>query len=254
MILLIDAGNTRIKWGGLDDGALQPGGAVPVAGDPIAELTAALQGTSRPDAVVAASVLGADFGASLNAWSRDQWGVEVRFVVAEARSGEVRNAYTEPARLGADRWLALIAARRIADGAVCIIDCGSALTVDVMDAGGEHLGGLIMPGLAMMRRSLARDTDGVDVDPARHPGKSPGEDVSLFARDTEGAVMGGTLYAAVAVIDRVVADVCDALGQAVTVLLTGGDAGAVRPLVSAAYQYEPDLVLKGLAAVAGERA
>lgn len=249
MILLIDVGNTRIKWGRLEEGELLAGGARPFVGDRLQEIAAALEGAARPEAVVAANGLGDEFGARLNAWSQRQWGVGVSFVVAESRALGITNAYTDPDRLGADRWLSLIAARRIVAGSVCTIDCGSALTVDVMDASGEHLGGLIIPGLAMMRRSLAQSAAGIDID----LGKVHAGEVSLFARDTEGGVMGGTLYALVAVIDRVVVDICEALGEDVSVLLTGGDAAVLRPLLSTTTRHEPDLVLKGLAAIAEER-
>jgi type III pantothenate kinase len=251
MILLVDAGNTRIKWAGLEGGALQSGatvlrrdGAEDV--DSLATLWAVLP---VPQRLLIASVAGAEFGVRVGAWSKKFWGIEPEFVTAQAQSFGVANAYTEPQRLGVDRWLALIAARRVVTGPVCVVDCGTALTVDVMAEDGAHLGGLIIPGLGLMRRALLEKTAGIEA----AIGGIPHEEVSLLAKDTRSGVMGGTLYATIAVIDRIVQDVTEAIGADLGCVLTGGDADTVRPLLPAGFHYEPELVLKGLAIVAGAK-
>lgn len=248
MILLVDVGNTRIKWAGLEAAALKSGapvlrrdGAQDV--DSLSALWAALP---LPQRLLIASVAGPDFGARIGAWSRKFWGLEPEFVTAQGQGFGITNAYTEPQLLGVDRWLALIAARRLVAGPVCIVDCGTALTVDVMAQDGTHLGGLIMPGLGLMRRALLENTAGIE---AAIGGVSR-EEISLLARDTRSGVMGGTLYTTIAVIDRIVQDVTKTIGAGLTCVLTGGDADAVRPLLPAAFRYEPELVLKGLAIVA----
>ncbi|OGT21933.1 MAG: hypothetical protein A2V90_05485 [Gammaproteobacteria bacterium RBG_16_57_12] len=149
-----------------------------------------------------------------------------------------------PDRLGADRWAALIAVRQRIEVAACIVDCGTAITIDVLSGQGEHLGGLIVPGIQMMRNSLASGTKGV------RSSENAMSKVSLLARDTGAAVFGGTLYAAVAVIDRVISDVSEAMNMELTCVLTGGNAPEVKPLLAHACIYEPDLVLQGLARVA----
>lgn len=249
MILLIDAGNSRIKWACLVGGHLQ-------AGEPIAHRggTGDLQALSlawaplpRPSRLLAVNVLGPDFAGLLAAWAEDAWGLPVEFVTAQRSGCGVINAYREAERLGADRWVALIGAHYLYDGAKCVIDCGTALTIDVMAADGAHLGGLIVPGLALMRQALIERSAGI------RAGLETTEDaeVSLFARDTAGGVMGGTLYATVATIDRIAADVRTTLATEVCCVLTGGDAGTVLPLLSEQYNHEPELVLRGLAVIAG---
>ena len=156
----------------------------------------------------------------------------------------VSNAYTSPERLGADRWATLVAAHHLYPGPSCVVDCGTAVTIDAVAGTGEHLGGLILPGLTMMRQALVENTQGI--------GRVATGDVSLLARNTDDGVTAGTLYALVAALDRIVADVAAELDGEVALLLTGGDAGMLLPLLQDSWQHEPDLVLQGLAVIAGE--
>src|SRR5699024_7332781 len=162
----------------------------------------------------------------------------------------IRNAYSKPETLGIDRWLALIAVRQRyrnanRDGVICIIDCGTAITVDVLAANGQHLGGLIVPGLAMMPKLLADNTAGID----KTDNKSQWEH-SLLASTTDTAVSAGAFYAAVAFIDRVSGDVAVETNGEVKRIITGGDAPRILPLLKDKYEHLPDLVLWGLAQVA----
>jgi len=247
----VDAGNTRIKWAGLEGAALKSGAAVlrRDGAQDIDSLAAVWAALPAPQRLLIASVAGPDFSAHIGAWSKKSWGLDPEFVTAQAQAFGIINAYTEPQRLGVDRWLALIAARQLVAGPVCIVDCGTALTVDVMADNGEHLGGLIIPGLGLMRRALLENTAGIE---AAIDGVSQ-EEVTLLAKDTRRGVMGGTLYAAIAVIDRIVQDITETVGAGLTCMLTGGDANTVRPLLHAGFRYEPELVLKGLAVVAGSK-
>ncbi|MCC6302469.1 MAG: type III pantothenate kinase [Gammaproteobacteria bacterium] len=250
MKLLVDAGNTRIKWAWVDTEALQWRGAIPRrgGGEDADALSAAWGDRPAPLRLLVANVSGAEFRASLTAWSRRAWGIEPEFVRARAEGFGVINAYPDPQRLGVDRWLALIAARRAVAGPVCVIDCGTALTIDAMTGEGGHLGGLILPGLGLMRRALLENTSDIQ---AAIEDASPWP-VTLLAKDTHGGVMGGTLYAAVATIDRVVRDLGAVIEGRPTCLLTGGDGAAIGPLLSTDFDFrhEPDLVLRGLAIVA----
>ncbi len=252
MILLIDAGNSRIKWACLVGGVVQSGEAIAHNGD-LADLQAlslAWAPLPRPMRVLAVNVLGSGFAERLSAWVEDTWEITVEFAAAQREACGVINAYREPERLGADRWVALIAARHGGDGPACVIDCGTAVTIDVLAAHGEHLGGLIIPGLALMRRALAGGTAGIRIgDAAGHDAGAP-----LFARDTTGGVLGGTRYALAGAIDRIAGDVRAAIGDELRCLLTGGDAETILPLLNGDYVHAPDLVLEGLAVIAGETA
>ncbi|MGE0371583.1 MAG: type III pantothenate kinase [Gammaproteobacteria bacterium] len=248
MILLVDAGNSRIKWAVLEKGGLHPGGAVPRHGgaEGVDYLATPWATLPRPRRLLIANVAGAKFAASFGAWTQRTWGLDAEFVSVQAKGFGVTNGYTEPQRLGVDRWLALVAARRLVKGSVCVVDCGTALTLDVMERSGEHLGGLIIPGLGLMRRTLLEKTAGIE--PAM--GNAPSQDIPQLAQDTRGGVMRGTLYAAASVIERVVRDADEAVGGGMTCILTGGDAETLRPLLSADFRFEPELVLQGLAIVA----
>lgn len=250
MILLVDAGNTRIKWAGLVMGALQPGAALSRCGgtEDIDALSAAWGNLPRPGRMLVASVAGTEFHRLLTAWSQRTWGIEPEFVRSRPEGFGVTNAYLDPQRLGVDRWLALIAARRALAGPVCVIDCGTALTVDVMTEDGRHLGGLIVPGLGLMRRALLDNT--ADIRAALED--APPLRLAMLAKDTRGGVMSGTLYAAVATIDRIMRDLGEGADDRPACLLTGGDSGAILPLLSTEFDFhhEPDLVLQGLAIVA----
>lgn len=237
--------------GGTGGGALRSGAAVLRRNhaEDVDSLATVWSALAVPQRLLIASVAGPDFGARIGAWSKRFWGIEPEFVTAQARAFGVVNAYTEPQRLGVDRWLALIAAHRLVMGPVCIVDCGTALTIDVIAKDGEHLGGLIVPGLGLMRRALLEKTAGIEA----AIGGAAHEEVSLLAKDTRSGVMGGTLYATIAVIDRIMQDVTDVIGADLSCVLTGGDADTVRPLLPAGFHYEPELVLQGLAIVAGEQ-
>ncbi len=248
MILLVDAGNSRIKWACEVGGTLQAGEPLRRSGDAdddVHALSLAWAPLPPPRRVLLASVLQPAFFAALSAYAQAHWSVTVEAAVVRPVACGVVNAYAEPQRLGVDRWLALLAARRTVAGAVCIVDCGTAITVDGMRADGVHIGGLILPGLALMRRMLGTGTAGIAAGVDDVPESE--EALPVCAGDTRSAVLGGTLCMAVAGVDRAVAGMRAALGDDMRCLISGGDAGRLLPLLADTYIYEPELVLKGLA-------
>ncbi len=250
MILLLDAGNSRLKWAILRNGHFESGGVLDLAGGAIKELaSAAWAELDTPESVVVANVNGEPFRRALNSWVKRHWKLTPDYVVAEAELFGIRNAYAEPARLGIDRWLALLAARELFNGPLCIVDCGTALTIDALAQDNRHLGGLIIPGLKLMRDALVGRAETIreQMQSASH------EQVRLLGADTGSAVVGGTLYAVVAVIDRVMADLRAELGSGLRCVLTGGDAPGVLPLLATRAHLEADLVLLGLARIARSR-
>jgi type III pantothenate kinase len=250
MILLLDAGNSRLKWAILRNGHFESGGVLDLAGGAIKELaSAAWAELDTPESVLVANVNGEPFRRALNSWVKRHWKLTPDYVVAEAELFGIRNAYPEPARLGVDRWLALLAAREFFNGPVCIVDCGTALTIDALAQDNRHLGGLIIPGLKLMRDALVGRSETIreQMQSASH------EQVRLLGADTGSAVVGGTLYAIVAVIDRVMADLRAELGSGLRCVLTGGDAPGVLPLLATRSHLEADLVLLGLARIARSR-
>jgi type III pantothenate kinase len=248
MLLLIDVGNSCLKWALANGTMVQPMHRVSHQNRQLAALFheqwAELQ---PPHRVVLANVAGAALAATLAQWVKHAWDVALEPVRVEDEALGVRNAYQDPARLGVDRWVGLIAARQLIPGAVCVIDCGSAITVDAMDAEGNHLGGLIMPGLAMMQKSLTTETQGIGAVTQDMP-------AGLLAQDTQAGVLAGSRWAALGFIRGVVAQLKHDLGEPLTVVVTGGDAPMLLPQLPDDYRHEPDWIMKGLAILAGENA
>jgi type III pantothenate kinase len=240
MRLLLDLGNTRMKWalmlqpeGWLAQGALdwQEGFA--------AQLESALAGLPTPEMIVAASVVDAAREALVADVISRRFAREPIWLRTPASACGVRNAYAEPQRLGVDRFLAMVAA--YADGyAPCVVaSAGTALTLNALAADGRHLGGLIAPGPLLMQRSLIDAT-------ARVRPERPGEIFDL-ADNTADAVTSGCWQAAAALIERFAARVTPLLEAAPTLILGGGDAAELRPLLALPAQMTRDGVLRGLA-------
>lgn len=247
-ILLIDVGNSRIKWAtltakGLRDSASaahEQGGLDAIANTVWAKL-------ARPVRVVVSNVAGLEFADRLTACSERLWQVELEFIVPQHSACGVINAYTDPRKLGSDRWVAMIGAYHATPQAVCIVDCGTAITIDALSATGEHLGGLILPGLNLMRRALIANTSGLAG--ASQPLDHQTGELCALARDSAGALTNGTLYAVVAAIDRILAELAATLDSATTII-SGGDAERILPLLKTPCRHQPDLVLQGLAIIA----
>lgn len=244
-ILLLDIGNSRIKWGTLDgEGYISGIGSRPHRLHGVGNIAKHCWLDMSPYRVVASNVAGNTLACELQEWVWATWQLEVEFLRPEAQAHGVVNAYRNPTLLGSDRWAALLGAARRPHGPLCIVDCGTAVTMDAITSDNIHLGGFIVPGLELMRDSLITGTAGI-----RHACGT--EETAFLARDTGSAVAGGTLYTIVALIDRVVADLTAELCATVTVLLTGGDAALMVPLLASPVEYEADLVFHGLAIVAG---
>lgn len=248
MMLLIDVGNSRLKWAMQRNGQLQATQRIEYRGRPLPLLfEEQWADIPPPKRVVVTNVAGQSLALALAAWVQDAWGLPIDFVQVERESFGVRIAYDDPGRFGVDRWVSLIAARNLLPGAVCVFDCGTAITVDVMDASGEHLGGLIAPGLTLMRKSLSENTQGIGVVPnlSEHP---------LLARDTATAVQAGSHWAAVGFIDRMVDELQRNMQAPLNTVITGGDAGLLLPQLVGAYRHEPDWLMKGMAIIAEGKA
>jgi len=243
MLLVLDLGNSRFKWALTDGRAWTPGAAYPYGPDFAAALVAALGGVAPPQAAAFVSVTTPERVTRLEQWLKVRWGIEARRLSASTSALGVTNGYAQPERLGADRWAALVAARAQRAGAVCVVDAGTAVTVDALDAGGAFRGGVILPGLALQRAALQHGTEGAGVVPSATG--------SCLARDTAAAVAGGTLYGLAGAVDRILDEQAQALGASPAVLVTGGDGARLLPLLRHAAEPMPDLVLRGVARLSG---
>ena len=238
MILELDAGNTRLKWRSVDaQGEVRARGVQGYEGA-FEELAEQL---GVPQRVRVACVRDALFKEQLQARVRANWGLEAEFATSSLRAAGVITAYAEPQNLGVDRWLTMLAAKARGKGACCIVDAGSALTVDLLRADGQHLGGYIVPGLAMQRGSLLKGTAIRLPEPAVWEKTSPGS-------STGSAIHNGILSMTVAWLISLSEPVLRSGG---TLYLTGGDAqllSAQLEMRSVPHELAPDLVLEGLSA------
>ncbi|GAB4349480.1 MAG: pantothenate kinase [Gammaproteobacteria bacterium] len=248
MKLLVDIGNTRIKWARCDGGRLSPPQSVAHRDlDLSTVLDDGWGGIERPRAVWIASVLGTERQRAVAEWMIRRWDLQPRFVTSQAEQLGVRNGYRDPSRLGVDRWVALLAARARFHEPVCVVDFGSALTIDAIDGSGNHLGGLIVPGLRTMHRSLTGGDINLDAGTPETTAIA-----EAMGRDTAEAVGYGIRRCLAHFVDGVCGDVERKLGEATQRVITGGDAEQLKPLLRGRYHHVAELVLEGLALIAEE--
>lgn len=241
MILLVDIGNSQIKWTVIEAKALaesqyfaRPKTAIKTA------LTKAWKTLENVKAVYVSNVAGEKIATQLTEWVEKKWQLKPVFVQSEKRRFGVTNAYEKPETLGIDRWLAIIAGRQHARQATCIIDCGTAVTIDIVTEKGQHQGGLIVPGLSLMKQMLTDNTDAL----GHHTQDS---EFNLLATNTHSAIEAGTLYMVTATLENLIHDLQQNFKENIRFLITGGDAEELIPLLPQPLHHEPDLVLKGLA-------
>jgi type III pantothenate kinase len=237
MNLLIDMGNSRLKWAVADAaGQLLAKGAVANGQLADAALRQCWQDLGPFRRIGIACVSAGPLLALVQAVAAALWPdapcVQIR---SQRHAFGVSNAYQEPEKLGVDRWLALIAAHRHYPAAACVVDCGTAITVDLLEANGEHRGGYISPGLMLMKQALAQGTNALPFSATAYSGQ-PGQ-------STEAAIYGGTLLAARGLIEHVLAT----RAAPSQLLLTGGDAAIIAEHLPIPAVIDPDLVLRGLA-------
>ncbi len=243
-MLLVDIGNTRIKSALWQNGALVPWPALPTAAPAhFADWPQDADGAPHPRRALVSNVAGPNVAAALVQHVYGRWGVEAEFVEPRRSFAGMTTDYAEPQRLGVDRWLAALAAWHATRAAVCVVDLGTALTVDVVTAAGRHLGGLIAPGMDLMRESLSRGT-------AQLP-RSEAHAVKGFATNTADAIALGCGEAVAGLLGRVRTRLA-AQGEADNMawFVTGGGAEAVLPMLGWPCRHDPDLVLRGLVVVA----
>ncbi len=238
-VLVVDLGNSRLKWALFSEGNLGRSQAVEWRG---ADFPALLEehwgGLERPVSVMASVVAPAPVEEQLKQWVENRWGVPLYLLAASAAGAGVTCGYHDPSQLGADRWAAMIAAHARYPRGCLVVDCGTASTLDAL-AGGRHLGGYILPGVTAMREAVRRKT--AIGSSAR--AVSPDEE---WGRSTASCIELGAIRALVTLIEHSlerlqVAGVCDP-----ALVVTGGQAGLILPSVQVDYRRHDDLVLEGI--------
>ncbi|MEM8816804.1 MAG: type III pantothenate kinase [Pseudomonadota bacterium] len=252
--LLLDAGNTRLKWGVLEDGEIVETDHVSMADIHDAGLSVLTKRLPRDVGFAYVSnVAGQSFATRLTGVLSAHCGCDLGFAKTAREACGVSNAYPDPRQMGVDRWAALIGAWREFRSAVLVVDAGTAVTLDALDSKGKHLGGQIVPGFALMAGALSRDTSDIPV----VDGGAVEElqrDVSIFADSTAGCVSHGAANAVAGAIERAIS-VLRSSAYDPALVLTGGDASRILQAVNITPHHRPELVLAGLAELlAQERA
>lgn len=240
MRLLVDIGNTRLKW------ALQDG---PVLGDCRAQgytaedlprlLNTCWQDVPVPQQICVANVGSSKAAQAIASYSGSRWQLEPVFAEVQDTAAGVTNAYRDRTQLGIDRWLAVIAAWNKYRAPLLVAGCGTAVTIDVVAGGGRHLGGLIIPGMRLMQDCLRAGTSGIAA--------AAGVPAMGLGDSTADCIARGAAHAIVSAIDRVSMDLQQQYGTDLQRLIMGGDAAVVNELLSEPFIIEPNLVLEGLA-------
>lgn len=239
-VLLIDIGNTRIKWARAGAAGPGPARAAVHARWTQAHYTRLLgRGVTG---VLVASVAAPRVNQAL-ARAAAVAGIKIEFVHVPPKGGGVRIGYTEPWRLGVDRYVGMVGAHQLFPGvALCVVGVGTAMTLDLVGARGRHWGGAIIPAPALMVHTLLASTSGI----RRRAQGGLAKDTGLFARSTRAGIAQGARFAAAALIDRAVEEAKIPLGARALVVITGGEAPAVRPLLRSHCVGVADLTLRGL--------
>jgi type III pantothenate kinase len=240
VILAIDAGNTRIKWGAREAGAWRRVGSCATSDRD--RLLGALGGESGYSRVLVANVAGEEIRAVIER-ALGSGAPQPEFIVSRAAQCGVRSGYDDPTQLGCDRWAALIAAHRLFTGACLVVNAGTALTVDALTEDGLFLGGIIAPGLELMRRALDEHTAGL----AMRPGE-----IRFFPANTGDAIVSGAAHACAGAIERMATFMRESGHASLRVILSGGGGERLRPLLDLETVIVENLVLEGLAALAEE--
>ena len=240
MKLLVDIGNTRVKWACGENITLFDHGGFTYTQDTLPEqLAHNWRAMVQPQHVYIASVVDAETTGKVREYIREAWSLEPRLAVAEKERAGLRNAYADVTAMGVDRWLAMLAAWNRYKRPVCVIDCGTAVTVDVILEGGQHAGGFILPGMALMAAALVRETHGI------HMYHETDAQLEL-GRSTAACVRNGFAFALAGLIERCAGKIREEEGAELLFIVTGGGAEQALPLLSGQYFYEPHLVLEGL--------
>ena len=270
--VLLDVGNSRLKWALLPSSRRQrshstahvrAGGSLAVesvrrSSKPLLQV---LRRSGARASIYVCNVAGPIVERRIRAAAAAAVLPAPRFIRTAAAAAGVTNGYLEAWRLGVDRWVALIGAHhQHPTRNLCVVSIGSAMTIDLLTADGRHQGGSITPGPYLMLEALLQSTAGI----RRRAGASSAAALTrrrskparaadgLFARDTRSALLSGCLRACAELIERSLIEARQRLGARANLIVTGGGADCIVPLLRSRYQRDDNLVLHGLAVLASK--
>ncbi len=236
--LQMDVGNSSAKW------RLVQGDDVLARGkyflDEESSREELFSSVDRPGQIWISSVASSQAEKALTNMLVEKWGVQPWYARTQVQTSGLKNSYQDATRMGVDRWLAMLAAREVITGRFCVVDAGSALTIDIVDANGHHEGGYIIPGPELMERALLLDTDRVRFEENAKYELGPGH-------STAEAVRHGIAVAQAGAVHMVLTQMSIDHDQ---LLICGGGGGTLQSLLGGAGQQVPELVFDGLALMA----
>jgi type III pantothenate kinase len=237
MRLLIDAGNTRIKWAYVSNNEWLQSGVLPV--EKADELPKHIPGSQAIEQVWVSNVAGENVAHHIRAIDTGHAG-QIHFIAARDIQCGVSNGYTNTGQLGSDRWAALIAAWQLAKRKCMVVNCGTAITIDSLSEGGEFIGGLILPGVELMQRSLFEGASQLKPERGRY---------AMFPLNTADALFSGAIQACCGAIERQYSLLED---DTAPLMLSGGSAGILAESIKLPLNVVDNLVLQGLLLIAQE--
>jgi type III pantothenate kinase len=240
-MLCIDVGNTRIKWCVWQGNQMQHKAVVEYESTQLIDLLEQSFSRLEPQDVVVSCVASLQVNEIIALWFSRAWQRQVYFVGSKKQQLGVINSYKNEQQMGVDRWVAMLAAFHRHQSAVFVIDCGTAITLDLVDDAGAHLGGLILPGLNMMRQSLYQGANGIQ--------SQQGNEV-LFASNTQDAVSGGCFHLLISGLKGLYQQYRKQIKGRMVCVITGGDGEKVAKHMECDCQFEADLILYGLRLIA----
>ncbi len=267
MILLIDIGNSRIKWASINSNNHAQiiiknrldQIAINHQGNALTILENIIQTLVPMQKIFMVHVLGEVFDTEIRRLV-SQYSIPLQLVYSQPRAYGISTHYAQASKLGADRFVAMLAAYRSQKSKACIvIDCGTAITIDTVNRLGEHIGGVILPGLSLCKESLNNKAKNLQKERNSSQVNHPIEldKTTLFATDTQYGIQSGCYYGLAGAIK----DICQKMERTliksnihstkIDKIICGGDAKVFYPLLSG-YQFKADLVIDGLAYIAAE--
>ena len=244
MKLYLDVGNSRFKW-------IQQGQDLATVASSLSALKSQWQSIKTDiSEIIACSVGKKQTKLQIDTLAKKLFGRHVCWQETSAEGFGVENAYAKPADLGVDRWVALIAARALCPDTACVVvDAGTAITVDLLDEDGRHVGGVIMAGKMMLVNAIS------NAEQLQGEFSSDVKRANAVCQSTKEAVASGIYFSinggVRAVIEQQVAQI-NAKINAVPILVTGGDADMIF-LDAANLKFMPNLVLDGLHIIGMEK-
>ncbi len=235
--LLVDIGNTRLKWALGNQDEITSDDTILNTKVSRAYLIQLWQDIASPRQLAIACVSSRHLLETVVSAANELWPtVKITQALSQAESFGVTNAYVRPETLGVDRWLGMVAAYHRYQATLCVVGCGTAVTVDIIAKGGQHLGGYICPGLRLMQQALAHNTENLSMANAATYAIGLGN-------CTEAAIHNGAVLAVCGLIEKSI----KTQGDNLKLILTGGDADLIKPYLTTPAILEPNLVFSGLA-------